>query len=135
MPPFWPFKKKEPVAQIEEAPPTPVVYKRGEDPNARGGVQTDSAAYKDALALFGGGSDKVEAATDQSVHYDGVTAEAEASVSPSEAVTESEEEVEVQEAFTWVHHTDGYHYKRRADGSFEPTPHTKNQDGTYSPYA
>ena len=33
--------------------------------------------------------------------------------------------------FSWVHHTDGYHYKQHADGSFEPTPHTKNEDGTH----
>jgi hypothetical protein len=135
MPPFWPFKKKEPVAQIEEAPPAPVVYKRGEDPNARGDVQTDSGAYKDALALFGGGSDKVEAASDQSVHYDGVTAESDASVATSDGAAEPEPHVAENETFSWVHHTDGYHYKRRADGSFEPTPHTKNKDGSYTPYS
>ena len=75
MPPFWPFKKKEPVAQVEETPPAAVVYKRGEDPNARTQVETDSGAYKDALALFGGGSSEVTAASDQSVHYDGITSE------------------------------------------------------------
>ena len=74
MPPIWPFnKKKETEQEIDEAPPAPVVYKRGEDPNARAAVETDAGAYKDALALFGGGSSAVTAATDQSVHYDGVT--------------------------------------------------------------
>ena len=135
MPPFWPFKKKEPVAQIQEKAPAPIVYKRGEDPHARGGIETDAGAYKDALALFGGGSKKVEKATDQSVHYDGVTADstpAEATENDTQKADGSEAE---PEAFTWVHHTDGYHYKRNSDGSFSPTPHTKNEDGTYSPYS
>ena len=38
-------------------------------------------------------------------------------------------------AFTWVHHTDGYHYKKKADGSFDATAHVKNNDGTYIPYS
>ncbi len=135
MPPFWPFKKKEPTAQLDEAPPAPIVYKRGEDPNARRDVATDSGAYKDALALFGGGSQDVEAASDQSVHYDGVTAASSESAESALTTPDVETPVEEKEAFTWVHHTDGYHYKRRADGSFEPTAHTMNEDGTYSPYS
>ena len=38
-------------------------------------------------------------------------------------------------AFTWVHHTDGYHYKKKEDGSFDATPHVKNNNGTYIPYS
>jgi len=38
-------------------------------------------------------------------------------------------------AFTWIHHTDGYHYKKKADGSFDATPHVKNNNGTYIPYS
>jgi len=142
MPPIWPFKKKKELDQeIDEAPPAPVVYKRGEDPNARAAVETDAAAYKDALALFGGGSSDVAAATDQSVHYDGVTA------SSDEAPSAQEDEMnatkdhtpsassEPASSHTWVHHTDGYHYKQHADGSFEPTPHVKQNDGTYAPYS
>ncbi len=141
MPPFWPFKKKQEVAQVYEAPPAPTVYRRGEDPHVRTSVTNDEAAYKDALALFGDGSQKVEAASDQSVHYDGVTAtqpdvvstsaKTDGAVAPVEEAPPSKEEA----AFSWIHHTDGYHYKQHADGSFEPTPHTKNQDGTYSPYS
>ena len=134
MPPFWPFKKKETVAQIQEKPPAPIVYKRGEDPNARDAIQTDSGAYKDALALFGGGSQEVEKATDQSVHYDGATSESSAgSAAPADA-NDVHQPTE-GDASTWVHHTDGYHYKRRPDGSFEPTPHTKSGDGRYAPYS
>ena len=141
MAPFWPFKKKESVVEIDEQPPAPIVYKRGEDPNERGGIATDAGAYKDALALFGDGSSEVQAATDQSVHYDGVTAP---TPSASETTTPHDEAVEMAESaeaeqeevsFTWVHHTDGYHYKQNADGSFEPTPHVQNADGTYDPYS
>jgi hypothetical protein len=141
MPPFWPFKKKETVASLDEEPPAPMVYKRGEDPNARPAVTSDAGAYKDALALFGGGSETVEAASDQSVHYDGVTVttkplEAAPEVSSAPSSTENEaSEPPVDEGVTWVHHTDGYHYKQRADGSFEPTPYTLGEDGTYVPYS
>ena len=139
MPPFWPFKKKEPVAQVEETPPAAVVYKRGEDPNARTQVETDSGAYKDALALFGGGSSEVMAASDQSVHYDGVTSETaakqEVSTNPTVDSSSSSTPQEEEPGFTWVHHTDGYHYKQHADGSFDPVAHTKNADGTYAPYS
>ena len=133
MVPFWPFKKKkEAVAELDEAPPAPVVYKRGEDPMAREAVTSDQAAYKDALALFGGGSRSVEAASDQSVHYDGVT---ESDAASNAVTTQPADAAPAEPTFTWVHHTDGYHYKKNADGSFEPTPHTKSADGTYTPYS
>ena len=146
MPPIWPFKKKKELDQeIDEAPPAPVMYKRGEDPHARAAVETDAGAYKDALALFGGGSSEVAAATDQSVHYDGVTAsstEGTLSNSPDESGSDASSEAHTTAddpalgpSHTWVHHTDGYHYKQHADGSFEPTPHVKQEDGTYAPYS
>lgn len=142
MPPIWPFnKKKETEQEIDEAPPAPVVYKRGEDPNARAAVETDAGAYKDALALFGGGSSAVTAATDQSVHYDGVTSSSEGgSLVQEDAPTPANDDAHhaspaAPSSHTWVHHTDGYHYKQHADGSFEPTPHVKQGDGTYAPYS
>ena len=130
MAPIWPFKKKQEVLALDEAPPPSITYKKGEDPNARAPSTTvDASAYKDALALFGDGSSAVEAATDQSVNYDGVTDQS------SEAVQTQAEESSKEPSFTWVHHTDGYHYKKKADGSFEPTPHSKDSDGTYVPYS
>ena len=130
MPPVWPFKKKkQEVVQLNEAPPAPVVYKRGEDPHARDAPQTDVAAYRDALALFGGGSEEVNAASDQSIRYDGASSPSVAS-SPGETPASG-----VSAPHTWVHHTDGYHYKRLEDGSFDSTPHTKSEDGTYTPYS
>lgn len=138
MAPPWPFKKKEAVSELDEAPPAPMVYKRGEDPHARAQVTSDQAAYKDALALFGGGSRTVEAAADQSVLYDGITGESASQRIDANSSVEATPTAEAQPAepvFTWVHHTDGYHYKRMADGSFEPTPHILRPDGTYAPYS
>jgi len=147
MPPIWPFKKKRELDQeIDEAPPAPVVYKRGEDPHARAAVEADAGAYKDALALFGGGSSEVAAATDQSVHYDGVTTSSTGGT-PSQLVetpgsdystleaSSTTDESAPEPSHTWIQHTDGYHYKQHADGSFEPTPHVKQEDGTYAPYS
>jgi len=136
MVPFWPFKKKQTVDELDEEAPAPMVYKRGEDPHAQPVEEADQSAYKDALALFGGGSDHVEAASDHSTRYDGAI-----SNNNSGAVAEAEPSLDEGEAsvaepeYTWVHHTDGYHYKQLEDGSFEPTAHVQNQDGTYEPYS
>ncbi len=139
MPPFWPFKKKQVITELHEAPPAPVVYKRGEDPIARTSIKTDTGAYKDALALFGGGSADVKAASDQSVRYEGATGEINGSQGvsnePDGSVVTEEPSKQAPPSFTWIHHTDGYHYKQLADGGFEPTPHVKNADGTYAPYS
>ena len=49
MPPFWPFKKKQTIAEVEEQPPAPIVYKRGEDPNARKTIEADSGDAETAF--------------------------------------------------------------------------------------
>ena len=139
MPPFWPFKKKQVITELHEAPPAPVVYKRGEDLNARKSIETDTGAYKDALALFGGGSADVKAASDQSVLYEGATSGSNGSQSDSNepigSFDKEEPSMQATPSFTWIHHTDGYYYKQLAGGGFEPTPHVKNADGTYAPYS
>ena len=130
MAPIWPFKKKQEILELDEEPPAPITYKKGEDPNARPAATTvDASAYKDALALFGEGSSSVEAASDQSVNYDGLSEPKATPVAAKETDTVKEP------SFTWVHHTDGYHYKKKPDGSFEPTPHRKSNDGSYVPYS
>jgi len=146
MPPIWPFKKKQRDDLDEEASAT-IVYKQGTDPYARQSEhQVDQHAYTDALKLFGDGSSKVEAAADQSVHYDGVvsptagdfTADDVESNAASQALeTESSptSSLPEEEKSEWVHHTDGYHYKKLPDGSFEPTAYVKNNDGSYDPYS
>ena len=139
MPPFWPFKRSSEPDQVDEAPPAPVVYKKGEDPNRREtSVSVDATAYTDALALFGDGSATVHAASDQTERYDGIVSggdalrdETASTTSESTAQPSHEDAVDA----TWVHHSDGYHYRRLSDGSFDPTAYTKNEDGTYTPYA
>ena len=128
MPPFWPFKRsKKNDDEIDEAPPQPVVYRKGQEVHSEkhsSSVERDERAYKDALALFGGGETTVNASKNVADDYDGVTDQ---SSTPSE--------VNVAEQFEWIHHTDGYHYKKMENGQFEPTPYLKNEDGSYSAYA
>lgn len=139
MPPFWPFKRSSEPDQVDEAAPAPVVYKKGEDPNRRErAMSVDATAYTDALALFGDGSATVHAASDQTERYDGIVSGGDpltddTSSTSRESTGQASQEDVVD--FSWVHHSDGYHYKRLSDGSFEPTAYTKNEDGTYTAYA
>lgn len=127
MPPFWPFKrtnKKEEV--IDETPPAPIVYRKGQDVHTEKhstSEERNESAYKEALALFGGGDTTVTASSNVADEYDGVSNE------PADETL-----IEAEPTFEWVHHSDGYHYKRLSDGSFEPTAYVKNDDGTYSEY-
>ena len=73
MPPVWPFKKRSLDTVIDETPPAPVVYKRGEDLHARP-LSRPTAAPTRTPSLVCGGSSEVQAATDQSVRYDGAIA-------------------------------------------------------------
>ena len=79
MPPFWPFKrtnKKEEV--IDETPPAPIVYRKGQDVHTEKHSSTEErneSAYKDALALFGGGDTTVVASSNVADEYDGVSNE------------------------------------------------------------
>jgi len=127
MPPFWPFKrtkKKEEV--IDETPPTPIVYRKGQDVHTAkhsSMEERNESAYKDALALFGGGDTSVVASSNVADEYDGVSNEPVNASVPEDTP-----------AFEWVHHSDGYHYKKLSDGAFEPTAYVKNADGSYSEY-
>ena len=122
MPPFWPFKRsKKNTMELDEESPEAIVYRKDEEVHSEKHAQSierNDAAYKDALALFGGGDTTVTASTNVAELYDGVT-DATASESTSE----------------WIHHTDGYHYEKNEDGSFLPTPHVKQSDGSYVPYS
>ena len=122
MPPFWPFKRsKNKSVELEEEAPEAIVYRKNEEVHTEKhakSVERNDAAYKDALALFGGGDTTVTASTNVADQYDGV-----ADNDDSEAHVE------------WFHHTDGYHYQKKPDGSFLPTPHLKQADGSYVPYS
>ena len=122
MPPFWPFKRsKKNSMELEEESPEAIVYRKDEEVHSEKHAQSierNDAAYKEALALFGGGDTTVTASANVADLYDGVT-----DTTALESTTE------------WVHHTDGYHYEKNADGSFLPTPHVKQSDGSYVPYS
>ena len=122
MPPFWPFKRsKKNSMELDEAAPEAIVYRKNEEVHTEKHAQSierNDEAYKDALALFGNGDTTVTASENVADQYDGVT-----------DTTLPEEDSQ------WVHHTDGYHYKENADGTFLPTAHVKQEDGSYEPYS
>lgn len=128
MPPFWPFKRaKKNEEAIDESPPAPIVYRKGQDVHTTKHSTSqvrDESAYKDALALFGDGETTVVASGIIADKYDGVS---------NEPTPDTPKQFEP--TFEWIHHSDGYHYKKLSDGQFEPTPYVKNGDGTYSEYA
>ncbi len=128
MPPFWPFKRaKKNEDTFDETPPAPIVYRKDQDVHTEKhstSVERDENAYNDALALFGGGDTSIVASVNAADQYDGASNE-------NPQATSLEEESN----FEWIHHTDGYHYKKLKSGQFEPTAYTKNSDGSYSEYA
>ena len=103
--PVWPFKKKE--AEIEEAQPENVSYQRS-DANA-GELLADNSHT-------------------ESAGYQAAMALF------SNAVPEKVSETKPED-FTWVAHSDGYHYKKNSNGSFQETPHVKDEKGNYSPFS
>lgn len=127
MPPIWPFNKKKQPLALEEDAPTPIVYRKTEDKGIDSGSTTQQQEdYKAALSFFGSGDGTVQRASDQSQRYEGVVVSA-----TQDAPISSPDE----DAVEWVAHTDGYHYKKAADGSFDPVAHIKNVDGSYEPYS
>ncbi len=122
MPPFWPFKRsKKNSMELDEESPEAIVYRKDEEVHSEKHAQSierNEEAYKDALALFGGGNTTVTASANVADLYDGVT-----------------DAAEPEPTSEWVHHTDGYHYEKNVDGSFLPTPHVRHSDGSYVPYS
>ena len=122
MPPFWPFKRsKKNLMELDDEAPEPIVYRKEEEVHSvkhAQSVERNDEAYKDALALFGGGETTVVASTNVAAQYDGAV-----DAAPSKSTSE------------WIHQTDGYHYEKNADGTFLPTPHVKQSDGSYIPYS
>ena len=127
MPPFWPFKRsKKNEETVDETPPAPIVYRKGQDVHTEkhsNVEERNESAYKDALALFGGGDTTVVASNNVADDYDGISDQ-----------TSSHSTTKEDPAFEWIHHSDGYHYKKLSDGSFEPTAFVKNPDGSFSEY-
>ena len=124
MPPFWPFGKKKPPLQLDEPEPQAIVYRKDSESTEQtlaDSSHRESADYMAAVSLFGNGDTTIKRAEEQSQFYEGI-------------VDSSTHEVKTQMDFTWVHHSDGYHYKKLNNGAFEPTAYVKNADGSYSEY-
>ena len=123
MSPLWPFGKKKEPEMLDEPVPQTVVYKKGSAETQEVLADTshrESVDYKAAVSLFGNGDTTVKRAEEQSQYYEGIVDAAVPNVSAPQ--------------HTWIHHTDGYHYKQFSDGAFDSQPHQKNPDGTYTPY-
>ena len=123
MPPFWPFGRKKEPDMLDEPEPQNVVYRKDAEKTQEvlaDNSHRESVDYKSAVSLFGNGATTVKRAEEQSQYYEGIVD----SASPKPP----------SEDFTWIHHTDGYHYKRFSNGAFDTQPHKKNEDGTYTLY-
>ena len=122
MPPIWPFKKK---AVLTEPTVAEVVeYKRGDDGKAEAAL-SDRSHVED--------SDFQEAMLALSQPHLSTTAVGQPAV-PTEVVeniplpkSKSDEQ--------WVQNSDGYWYKKKADGSFEDTAYIENSRGEKVPYS
>ena len=51
-----------------------------------------------------------------------------------EAVEKVVVELDGTESSNFEKSDDGYYYRKNSDGSFDPNPHTINDDGSFSPY-
>ena len=51
-----------------------------------------------------------------------------------EAVGKVVVELDGTESSNFEKSDDGYYYRKNSDGSFDPNPHTINDDGSFSPY-
>ncbi|MBT5595052.1 MAG: hypothetical protein HOH79_00925 [Euryarchaeota archaeon] len=123
MAPLWPFGKKKQPQILDEPEPQPIVYRKDADPGQEAladNSHRESADYMAAVSLFGNGDTTVKRAEEQSQFYEGIVDSATKPVAAEE--------------FTWIHHTDGYHYKKLANGQFDSVAYRKNPDGTYAPY-
>ncbi len=123
MAPLWPFGKKKQPLMLDEPEPEPIVYRKDTDSSQEvlaDNSHRESVDYKAAVSLFGNGATTVKRAEEQSQFYEGIV---DSPTTPAAV-----------EKFTWIHHTDGYHYKQFANGRFDSVPHQKKSDGTYAPY-
>ena len=123
MAPLWPFGKKKQPLMLDEPEPEPIVYRKDTDSSQEvlaDNSHRESVDYKAAVSLFGNGDTTVKRAEEQSQYYEGIVDAAVPNASAPQ--------------HTWIHHTDGYHYKQFSDGAFDSQPHQKNPDGTYTPY-
>jgi hypothetical protein len=106
MTPPWPFKKK---AAPQEETAQPVAYDRDQDGSAatlNDKSHVENQDFKAAMAALS-------------------TPHLETSSGEQKVPTNAE----------YVQSGDGYWYLKKADGSYDPTPYVKSEDGSFSPYS
>tara|TARA_B100000768_G_scaffold176581_1_gene189520 strand:+ start:990 stop:1379 length:390 start_codon:yes stop_codon:yes gene_type:complete len=129
MAPIWPFGKKKQMEVLDEEAPSPIVYRKTDDTGEQAAqTEQQQADYKAALSFFGNGEANVKRAEEQSQRYDGI-------VASNQKATPLQQEQEPASEIEWVHHTDGYHYQRQPNGSFDPVAHVRDELGAYHPYS
>ncbi len=110
MAPPWPFKKK---SQEREESPSPIAYELGDDSSAKtlaDKSHVESSDFKAAMAAL------------STPHLE---------TTPSDSADSSPSE---ESASVHVQSSDGYWYLQAPDGTFDPTPHIKLEDGSFKPY-
>ena len=125
MAPIWPFGKKKKPQQLDEESVQTIVYRKEASQSEQtlaDNSHRESADYTAAVSLFGNGSTTVKRAEEQSQFYEGI-------------VDSSPNQSEEKKEFTWFHHSDGYHYKKMPDDTYDNVPHTKLSDGSFVPYS
>lgn len=106
MTPPWPFKKK---AAPEEQPEKPISYERGQD---------------DASATL-----------EDKSHVENQDFKAAMAALSTPHLETSTKVPEVPTTLEYVQSGDGYWYLKKADGTYDPTPYVKSEDGNYVPYS
>ncbi len=141
---WWPFRGKQPEPEGQRV----IEYDRGDVDGAAATLQDRShieeETYQQALNLLSsphlGAPDEGEASDSTVVDRDGVVSQgatevpaAEQSASAARAVEESADSAG-DDKEDWLHHSDGYWYRKDASGGFDATAHIRNDDGSFRPY-
>ena len=141
---WWPFKRKEPEEQGQEV----IEYELGGDDQASQTMEDRShieeKTYQNALSLLSsphlGKPDAGEIAPTTEVAPDSSPESAPEYQSETSLTTPSEpastnSDDRMDDESNWLHHTDGYWYRKDGAGGFEATAYIRGPDGTFTPFS
>ena len=122
MAPIWPFKKKPQSVELSES--TVVEYSRGGDGQTQAALDDrshiESADFQAAMSALSVPEESGD--VDLPPKIENVALPKSSSQTPA-----PQEE--------WLHHSDGYWYQKKADGSFDSTPYVDDGEGNKVPYS
>ena len=149
---WWPFKRKGPEEQGQEV----IEYELGGDDQASQTMEDRShieeKTYQNALSLLSsphlGKPDageivpttevapdsSPESSLDSSPESSGESQSETSLTTPSEPASTNSDDVTDDES-NWLHHTDGYWYRKDGAGGFEATAYIREPDGTFAPFS